>query len=127
MPTGCGCSQQLLLKDCMEALEEVTVWNEGTAANHVYLLDGTRMLAYIARGTTTPYYFRRPITISRSGRKFKAVTPNPFDVVIEPLAQHVIQVAGSKGAVYTVDTQARTCTCQGYTFRGTCKHIKELE
>jgi uncharacterized Zn finger protein len=25
-----------------------------------------------------------------------------------------------------VDTLEGTCTCPGYTFRGACKHVKEL-
>jgi len=40
---------------------------------------------------------------------------------------NVIEVKGSKGETYTVDPEAQTCTCPGYTFRGTCKHVKELE
>jgi hypothetical protein len=35
-------------------------------------------------------------------------------------------VAGSKGKSYTVTTLPtgrKTCTCSGYTFRKTCKHI----
>ena len=39
----------------------------------------------------------------------------------------VVEVQGSKGAVYYVNTTENTCTCPGYTYRGTCKHVKELE
>jgi uncharacterized Zn finger protein len=39
----------------------------------------------------------------------------------------VVEVAGSKpGVVYLVNTVTNTCTCPGYTFRGACKHTKEL-
>lgn len=34
-------------------------------------------------------------------------------------------VSGSNGKVYEVT--ANSCTCPGFTFRGTCKHIKESE
>jgi uncharacterized Zn finger protein len=35
-------------------------------------------------------------------------------------------VSGSKGNVYSIDTDDKTCTCPGYMHRGTCKHIMEL-
>ena len=38
------------------------------------------------------------------------------------------KVAGSKGNEYTVteDSGKWSCTCPGFTFRGSCKHIKEF-
>lgn len=38
-------------------------------------------------------------------------------------------VKGSKGNEYTVKVSAngKSCTCPGFTFRGTCKHVTELE
>lgn len=38
-------------------------------------------------------------------------------------------VAGSKGASYEVSVGpgGNSCTCPGFTFRGACKHVKELE
>jgi len=39
----------------------------------------------------------------------------------------VIEIEGSKGAKYYVNKGEKTCTCPGYTYRGTCKHVKELE
>ena len=106
----------------MEALEEITEWNEGSAANHVYLLDGSSMLAYVRRGTSTPFWFSKPITISRTGRKFRKLAENPFDVGSVAKDPDVIEVLGSKGTVYTVNTVLKTCTCPGYSFRGVCKH-----
>lgn len=38
-------------------------------------------------------------------------------------------VKGSKGETYTVSRTARgrwSCTCQGFQFRNTCRHIKEV-
>jgi hypothetical protein len=110
----------------MEALQEVTVWPSGSAVNHVYLLDGNSMLAYVRNGTLEPFWFRKPITISRSGRRFARLDVNPFDVALVEADPNIKQVQGSKGSVYTVNLELGTCTCQGYTFRGTCKHVKEL-
>jgi len=109
----------------MQALLETTAWG-GNTPNHTYLLDGNNLVAYIRSGTDSPYYFKRPIKgFDKRARKFVAVEPNPFDV--PAVAEHLITVEGSKGQVYTVDTDLGTCTCPGYTFRGACKHVKALE
>ena len=108
----------------MEAVREVTEWSDSNNANHTYLLDGMKMVAYIKVGDTVPFYFKNPITIDKRGRKFVAVNPNPFKNVKEKST--IIKVQGSKGNVYSIDTEEKTCTCPGFTYRGTCKHITEL-
>ena len=105
----------------MEALHETTDWG---LPHHTYLLDGSKCVAYIQEGTTTPIYFSKPLQFDQRGRKFQEVTPNPFKV---QKAETRLQVEGSKGAVYWVDPDAQTCTCPGFVFRGTCKHLKVLE
>ena len=104
----------------MEALRETT---GGAFHPHVYLLDGNQLVSYIKSGDTEPFYFKNPIKgFDKRGRKFEIVTPNPFTVKATPR----IEVQGSKGQVYYIDTDDHSCTCPGYTFRGECKHIKEL-
>lgn len=104
----------------MEALRETT---GGQFPPHVYLLDSTKLVAYIKSGTEEPFYFKNPIRgFDRRGRKFATVTPNPFEVKATPR----IEVQGSKGQVYYINTDDHSCTCPGYTFRGECRHIKEL-
>ena len=114
----------------MQAIKETTVWPNRTTPNHTYLVDGNNLVAYIRYGTTEPKYFTSPIKgFSKSGRKFIELTDNPFGVpkTVEPMPW-IKRVAGSKpGVFYTVNTEENTCTCQGYTFRGACKHVKELE
>lgn len=108
----------------MQALLETTAW-DGNCANHTYLLDGTTLIAYIRAGTSQPFYFKSPIKgFDKRARKFELVTPNPFEV--PAVADHVVLVTGSKGQTYTVDTAEGSCTCPGYTYRGACKHVKEL-
>jgi hypothetical protein len=114
----------------MEAIKEITVWADGTTANHTYLLDGTNLIAYIKKGDTVPFYFKNPIKgFSKSGRKFEVLKVNPFKKAKAPEPMPWIKrVQGSKpGVFYTVNTDEHTCTCQGFTFRGSCKHITELE
>jgi hypothetical protein len=107
----------------MQALQETTDWPH---PNHIYLLDSNNLVAYIKQGETTPFYFKNPIKgFDKRGRKFTEVTPNPFQNV-KPLA-HIKTVVGSKGNTYSVDTEANTCTCPGFTFRGVCKHVNEME
>ena len=114
----------------MQALQETTQWPGDTSPNHVYLIDGTNLVAYIRKGTSEPYWFKSPIKgFSKSGRKFVELTHSPFGVpqVAEPMPW-IKRVAGSKpGVFYTVNTEENTCTCPGYTFRGACKHIKHME
>jgi hypothetical protein len=108
----------------MEAVVETTVWNDSNNANHTYLLDGSKMVAYIKVGSTTPVYFKNPITIDKRGRKFITAKPNPFKEVKEK--NTIIKVSGSKGNTYSIDTDAKTCTCPGFMYRGNCKHITEF-
>jgi hypothetical protein len=108
----------------MIAVKETTVWDvEYKQPNHVYLLDGDKAVAYIKWGAGEPFYFKKPLRIDKRGRKFVEISPNPFKAEVTTT---IIKVQGSKGAVYEIDPEANTCTCPGFTFRGACKHVKEL-
>ncbi len=107
----------------MQAYKETTVWDGATQPNHTYLLDGDKMIAYIKFSKGEPFYFKSPIRIDKRGRKFEQLKKNPFDVKVQSTT---IEVAGSKGNKYYVDPDAKTCTCPGFSFRGSCKHIMEL-
>jgi hypothetical protein len=104
----------------MEAVRETT---GGLFPAHIYLLDGNNLVSYIKTGETEPFYFKNPIKgFDKRGRKFESVTPNPFKVKTQ---SNLIKVKGSKGNEYTIDIDAQTCNCPGFTFRGTCKHLAE--
>ena len=114
----------------MEAVKEVTVWaGAKSAVNHTYLLDGDKMVAYIRYGTTEPFWFKNPIKgFSRSGRKFEKVSDEIFNMSMNVLTpSNIKEVVGSKGQTYIINLDENTCTCPGYTFRGDCKHVKELQ
>ena len=105
----------------MEALRETT---GGQFHPHTYLLDGTKLVAYIKATETTPFYFKNPIKgFDKRGRKFEKASTSLFESHVESA---VIEVMGSKGAVYYVDPELHSCTCPGFTFRGKCKHTDIL-
>jgi len=111
----------------MEAVREITKWDvEYRQPNHIYLLDGDRVKAYIPWGQGAVQWMKGTLKIDRRGRKFEKVDIRLFDVK-EQTADYIIEVPGSKGNSYFVNTAEGTCTCPGFTFRGSCKHTKELE
>jgi hypothetical protein len=104
----------------MEALRETT---GGLFHPHTYLLDGTTLVAYIKAGETKPFYFKNGIKgFDKRGRKFEKADAKLFK---EQKNVATIAITGSKGQVYYVDPEAKTCTCPGFTFRGACKHMAE--
>jgi hypothetical protein len=106
------------------AIKEITVWKDTSIqSNHVYLMDGSKAIAYMPRGTGTPFYFKTGWTLDKRGRKFETLKKNPFKAVDTPAESHIIKVQGSKGETYSVNTQEHTCSCPGFTYRGTCKHV----
>ena len=110
----------------MEAVREVTVWDvEYRQPNHIYLLDGDRIKAYIKWGEGPVEWLSGKAKLDKRYRKFEKADISLFDVKEQKSA--IIEVKGSKGNSYFVDPEAGTCTCPGFTFRGTCKHTKELE
>ena len=105
----------------MEAVREITDW---ATPNHIYLLDGSKLVAYVKQGTTEPFYFKNPIKgFDKRGRKFVPADKGLFE---SSASSTLIEVQGSKGAVYWVDPELHSCTCPGYTFRGKCKHTDIL-
>ena len=117
----------------MKAFQELTEWSTGSSTpNHIYFLsDGKdKMFAYIKSGTNEVFEFKKPYSFSSRGRKFKEVHNVwgffPRGELVK--ASNQFKVAGSKGNEYTVteDSGKWSCTCPGFTYRGSCKHIKEL-
>lgn len=109
----------------MEALKEVTVWEDvKVQPNHIYLFEGDKAHAYIKWGTGKPEYFKKPMQIDKRKRKFVKADIKLFELPKEP--NELVEVKGSKGNSYWVNPEEKTCTCPGFTFRGNCKHIGEV-
>jgi hypothetical protein len=119
----------------MKFYQEITEWNTSFAVpNHIYYMNDskTRAVGYIKAGTTKLIKFSSPMSIDTRGRKFKEInrSAESDELYFQPTEQKMagIQVAGSNGKVYTIVKSSGgriTCSCPGFTFRNTCKHIKE--
>ena len=107
----------------IEILQEVTDWGKYKVNNGVYHINGAgKLIAYQRNKDSEVQVLNVPSNqFSKSRRKFIKIGERA-----EELASHIVKVEGSKGNVYLVDTEKMTCTCPGFTFRGTCKHIKEF-
>ena len=107
----------------MKWMLETTVWEEAFQPNHIYLLDGEKALAYIRLPHNEPKVFSKPLKLDLRGRKFQELDlPLPKLREADPVTR---EVKGSKGESYTVNDAEGTCTCPGFKFRGTCKHVAE--
>ena len=114
----------------MKWFEEITKWSESTAINHTYLMDDSqsKIFAYVRSGHATPFEFKKPIRIDGRGRKFREVNNKwTIDLNAGVPQGRVFTVIGSRGDQYTVNELDGnwTCTCSGFKFRGSCRHIKD--
>jgi hypothetical protein len=100
----------------MEALIETT---GPLFPQHTYLLDGNNLVAYVKVNETVPFYFKNPIKgFDKRGRKF---TPGNIKLFTTKKESNARTIIGSSGQVYTVTEDS--CTCAGFTYRGSCKHL----
>lgn len=110
----------------MRIMQETTKW-EGATPNHVYVMNDamTRMIAYVPEGSTVVKKFSQPIPFDTRGRTFVELEGVP-DAQPEP---SVIEVKGSKGEKYRLSEEDGVwqCSCPGFKFRGTCKHLSMIK
>lgn len=122
----------------MKYFQEATDWDAGyKVPNHIYYMsdDKRKAVGYIKENTTTLIKFSQPMSIDPRGRKFVALDMVvDSDEVYFPKEKQtdiakVVTVQGSNGKQYFVSKVGNriSCTCPGFTFRNTCKHIKEYK
>ena len=112
----------------LEILKETTVWSDGSNANHTYLLDGTKIIAYAKYSDNSVQVLRTQIKIDKRYRTF--VKTKHFGL------QNLIKSTPAKSNTRVFKVQSKTkeyfvelsdynytCTCTGFNFRGKCKHI----
>lgn len=123
----------------MKYFEEVTDWGDNNVQNHIYYLNDskTKMVGYIKSGTKTLFKFKSPISIDIRGRKFVELKNRKAErdevyfekTKAETKPTDAIEVQGSNGNVYLVTKNIYgkyNCTCPGFSFRRTCKHIQQV-
>jgi hypothetical protein len=114
----------------MKWYAETTEWRD-TVRNGIYLLNDSKskMYAFRAAGSGDIKVFRSPIKIDIRGRKF-VLNPVQFKTEVkEPEPEgRVWTVKGSKGDEYRVTESGGDfqCSCQGWKFRGACKHVESI-
>jgi hypothetical protein len=105
-------------------VKEVSVWSESYDLNHIYLLNDsmTKVYGYIRNRDLKPTLFGGPRDFNTKYRKFE---------VLERIKEEEdrIEVRGSKGDIYYVseDNGQYKCTCVGFKYHGTCKHIDKVK
>lgn len=111
----------------MRILQEVTDWGDSNIPNHIYHVHSNgKLVAYQPHGKAKVVTFHKPLSFSTSRRKFKLLRKEPDPIK----APNTIVIEGSNGNEYAVTIEngvATSCTCPGYTFRKTCKHLAMAE
>jgi hypothetical protein len=111
----------------LKFFRETTAW---AVPNHVYLLstDKSKMYGYIRRGTEVAETFKKPYRFDARGRSFVEVK-ELGEIDLDLVKSEKWEFTGSKGDSYIVERLdgVLRCSCPGFTFRGDCKHVKQVE
>lgn len=112
---------------------ETTVWNDARVLNGVYYLDDSKskLYAYMSPIDSSIKVFKNPISFNTRGRKFVVNHTQPSVNIPDNAPSNLkgIKVSGSNGSQYIVSLDSdgnKNCSCTGFKFRGTCKHLVNL-
>jgi len=105
----------------IDILQEVTDWGKYKVNNGIYHVNSAgKLVAYQINENAEVQVLKTPSNqFSKARRKFVKIGERP-----EEFSKDVIVVKGSKGNTYTIEDGK--CSCPGFTFRGNCKHVKEV-
>jgi hypothetical protein len=113
----------------MKFFRETTADWASPTPNHVYLLNNTKdkMYGYIKAGTDEVTVVKKAYRFDARRRTFAEVK-ELGEIDLDTVKGETWEVAGSNGARYIVQKidNMLKCNCPGYTFRGDCKHVKEI-
>jgi predicted nucleic acid-binding Zn finger protein len=112
----------------LEILKETTVWSDRSNANHTYLLEGTKIVAYAKFGGDEVQVLKTQIKIDKRYRTFVKTKHYGLEKFIKktPIKSNTRAfkvVSKTKEYFVELSDYNYTCTCTGFNFRGKCKHI----
>ena len=109
----------------MKLMMETTVFAGAKMPNHSYMLNDAGVAVGMRKFSAGEVIrFRTPLRLDIRGRQFRLVDDLGSD---DPVSSNIVEVAGSGTNVYSVDLDRKQCSCTGFSFRGTCKHIAIAE
>jgi hypothetical protein len=125
----------------ISAYKEITEWDnsEFVVPNHTYLFDGkSNILAYARASDGEVMVLPKPIKIDTRRRKFVKVNHKALQSLGITLQSSDLtlqsdfpnwQVVSDSGKTYTVELIGGKyhCNCVGYSYRGSCKHSKQIK
>jgi len=113
----------------MKFFKETTRDWASPTPNHIYLLttDKSKMYGYLKTGTEEVTVFRKPYNFDARRRTFVEV-PELGEIDLGEVKSEKWEFTGSKGDTYVVQKidNMLKCSCPGFTYRGDCKHVKEI-
>lgn len=100
---------------------------------HIYYVsdDRSKMVGYIASGTTELKRFSKPLSLIVKGRKFQELKSYAeddgvyFEKTLDKLNTNNV-VGQVKNYIIRKMGTKLTCTCPGFQFRRLCKHVTEF-
>ena len=112
----------------LEILTETTSWSDGSNANHTYLLDGNKIIAYAKFGGDDIQVLKTQIRIDKRYRTFIKTKHSSLEISIKntkPKSNTRVFKVKSNTKEYIVELSDYnySCTCTGFNFRAKCKHI----
>jgi len=113
----------------MKFFRETTADWASPTPNHVYLLNNTKdkMYGYIKAGTDEVTVVKKAYRFDARRRTFAEVK-ELGEIDLDTVKGETWNFTGSKGDTYIVQKidNMLKCSCPGFTYRGDCKHVKEI-